>query len=250
MALIAPFSLMSRIPRTGYHLVLAHLLDDPTYLDFFRQAEGYKILDNGAAEGSLVRPRDLIAKASWVNADEVVVPDVLGNCDGTIQRARDFRVVAKEHSEFKYMGVIQGTNISECMKCLTAMTLLEYITVLALPRHLTSIHRMMRANMVEVILDMEYGARFEAVHCLGSGSWTREAVVLADLPLVRGIDSAMPVVMGMHGTNIRRSPDPYVASKHKGEFFGHLVGSESELGLIYDNCLTFLDWSAAPISEV
>lgn len=71
------------------HLLLAHLMDDPAYVRFYRRerARGaYLILDNGAHEH--LRGEDvgtLLLQSAQVEAQEVVLPDVLENASGTME---------------------------------------------------------------------------------------------------------------------------------------------------------------------
>jgi hypothetical protein len=105
---------------------------------------------------------------------------------------------------------------------------------------------MMRPNLVEFILEDELASRFDAIHCLGTGSWTREAVVLADLPKVRGIDTAMPFKFGLDYTLIGHTSEPYVPRAHDGDYFGANPDDEQVRLCIRHNVDTFLGWCAAP----
>jgi hypothetical protein len=81
-AFIAPINYLDHIPKeSDYHLILAHLLDDPKYIAFYKQkiAQGhFVILDNSAFEfgepASIVKMAELCKKYNiWPNV--VVAPD-------------------------------------------------------------------------------------------------------------------------------------------------------------------------------
>lgn len=75
------------------HLVLAHLLKNPVYAEFYRNRRrwgDYLILDNSAHE--MGRGQDilgLLKLGERLHAQEIVLPDVLFDASGTIQATSD-----------------------------------------------------------------------------------------------------------------------------------------------------------------
>jgi hypothetical protein len=192
----------------------------------------------------MVDPQGLIRGAAAIRADEVVVPDKMGDCDTTIKMARAFEKIARAHPEFKYVGVVQGRNMAEHVKCARALSFLDYIRVLALPRNMCKVHRLQRYYFAEVIPEMsDMAARWDAIHCLGASSWTREIVALTELPLIRGIDTSMPVVLGLAWLDLATTSD--YTPRPIGYFKLAAVDQSQEV-YIERNVRTYLEWAATP----
>lgn len=218
--------------------MLAPLLKkDREYAKFFRDVEGYRILDNGVAEGERMSLPDIAAIAKDYDVEEIVVPDFLSDTNRTIKAARAFERFAVSGKE--YMGVVQGNTAAELIKCATALSFLDYITVLGLPRVMSNIHRGMRATFAETLTGMY--DRQMPFHCLGSTNDPREVVTLLPLKTVRSMDTCMPISMGFEGKSVRI--DTY--EKRVKDYFKLEVPSKSKLDLISDNIRTFLDWGGA-----
>jgi hypothetical protein len=92
IALIPPIPDLHRIPQTGFHLLLTHLLEDERYLKFYQErriAGDYLILDNSAHEKGLGEGgKALLRNATLLKAQEVVLPDILFDRKGTVERTR------------------------------------------------------------------------------------------------------------------------------------------------------------------
>lgn len=245
--------------RTEYHLVLAHLCRSQTYSDFYQKVPGFKILDNGAAEGASVSNAFLMRLADELNVNEVVVPDVLSNCDATLASAAEFQhdvnVEAARAAGIKFMGVIQGTNTSEFMKCLNGFAYRHpWITTIGIPRlSIDHCGTMFRRFMAEFIAN-EFGDRFE-IHCLGANiSQPMEPLFLARAAhnweaIIRGIDTSLPVVMGLAGLDITiDKPIP-----RQENFFDLEPADRSRRAWIDHNVDKYLEWATypqAPSSQV
>src|SRR5215831_7772239 len=227
---------------TGCHLILAHLLGDRTYRDFYRQATGWKILDNGAAEGELVAPDELIRLATDIRANEIVVPDELGDSFVTIMRARQFKEIADLHPEFRYMGVVQGRNDKERRGCLTIMQHLGYMNVYALPRVMTLHDTHARIAFAASCYADNVRPSF---HCLGSGHWCEEIKALANLPMIRSADTAMPIKMGLRSQELVHDAW-YDADAHTKDYFTRTPYTH-ERRIIDSNIRTYLDWASASL---
>lgn len=232
IALIAPTSCLTLASRTGYHLVLAQLLTRKDYATFFGGQKGYRILDNGAAEGERVTMPTLAAIAKEFNFDEVVVPDEMGNASKTIKMARLFERYAEPNRQ--YMGVVQGKTVADIVKCATALSFLDYITVLGVPRHLNSIHRDLRVNFGEALHNMY--DRDLPLHFLGSGEDPREVIRLSTLDTARSHDTSVPFV-----ATYERSRMATFKYKGRPDRYFDLVFPNEEL--LHDNVRTYLDWA-------
>lgn len=219
------------------HLVLPHLLADPDYNRHYQRVEGYKILDNGIAENVKTRMPDLVRLAHRIRADEIVVPDVMGDCNKTIDLAYRFEPHAAKG--MNYMGVMQGKTMAEAAKCLTAFQLLPYINVIGVPRCLAAyIHRGIRATIAQSM--KETGIR-HPIHMLGSTREPREVVTFSSLDNVRSMDTCMPISLAYRKQNIRHGE---YKERQKG-YFALPIPDLSVRQLMEDNIRTFLDWANA-----
>lgn len=112
---IAPIELLDVIPTNWkFHLILAHLLENTAYVDFYkkRQAAGdILLLDNSAFEFGESLNADLILKLiknSGIKPDYVVAPDYPGK-SWEITTESTFKFIERCSSEpFKVMGVPQS----------------------------------------------------------------------------------------------------------------------------------------------
>lgn len=239
VAHIVPTSCLDMTVMNDYHLVLPHLLvNDMTYGEFYTTtATGHKILDNGVAEGVDFNWGGLVDMAHYIGAQEIVIPDVMGDCDRTIELARKFEKTARRNSKFDYMGVVQGKSYSEIVKCLHYFVTQDWITVLAVPRVLANtIHKDIRANFVNAF-EAEIEGNFKAVHFLGASNNIKEVILLSDT-MARGIDTSMPAVMGLEQRLI--DVDGYVP--RQSGFF-EAQPSQKQLMHIEHNLTTYVDWA-------
>jgi hypothetical protein len=240
VALIAPIELLRYSERfsSGYYMVLPQLLGDEDYFKFYARIRGHKILDNGEAEGVQVHPDKLFQAADVILADEIVVPDVMGDCYATIDRAKAFEHYARENPQYDYIGVAQGKTLNEVRKCLTFLSLQDWVSVLALPRILVNaIGNTARTYIINryhrTIMD-----GFTAVHCLGMGHHLEEVQYLADLP-VRGIDTSLPYSMTLANTTLQAGST--YQPRQKDYFDTTLV--EDGWPLLNANLTTFMEWA-------
>jgi hypothetical protein len=193
--------MLSLIQDADYHLILAHLLqDNETYRNFYMQCKGFKILDNGAAEGRLVDPELLLVLATGVDADEVVCPDVLGDFGRTIDHVTRF----KGFELFDVMVVLQCRTWTEFDDILD-MALYQGAKSVALPKIMTKYlgtsSRLMAAERVRKVSNVP-------IHALGCTSSMGEAKALARQGIIRGIDTAAPIVQALHRLPIEAAGAP------------------------------------------
>ena len=204
VAIIPPLGGVS-LAEGDYHLILPQYIDSykrSHYKLFYQETEGYKILDNGAAEGKLASNERLMEVACEIAADDIVVPDILGDAGASFRLAMDFAPIAKDYDWFNYIGVVQGRDRAEIVQSIHLLMDVEYIKILAVPRHLCQkVHKYIRYDIVEALYE-EIKDRFYSIHFLGSSAWAKEPVVLSDLPMARGIDTSFPVYMGMEGLKL------------------------------------------------
>lgn len=238
---IIPPKAHTELADGDYHLILPQLIEErkrDAYKLFYKEAKGYKILDNGAAESKLMDSNRLMEIASYLEVDEIVVPDVLGDAVESYHKAREFGEIAKDFDWFNYMGVVQGRDRAEIVQSIYMLMDLDYVTVLAIPRHLCEkVSKYIRYDIINALYD-ELEERFGAVHFLGCSSWAKEAIILRDLPIARGIDSSLPLYMGWKEKSIRH--DGYI-TRPRGYF--KAVLTEEQLRIANDNIETFRMWA-------
>lgn len=221
------------IRNDQYFMILANMCHRKAYSQFYSKVEGFKILDNGAAEGSLV-PTDQLLEWAWaLEADEVVAPDEYASSMGTIAAMRRFMPLA---IQFKVMTVLQSNSWQEFDYILKESIQLG-ASALALPRvmctNLGPNARMEAASLARRECSLP-------IHCLGSTLRIEEAKDLARQGIVRGIDSSAPVGQGIKGLTVHES---YTSRPD------HFFEKEEVTPLIEENLDQYRSWcTTAPIS--
>ncbi len=211
------------------------------YLHFYqtRTDDNFVILDNGVAEGYEFGAKYLLTLASDIAVSEIVIPDTMGDADDTLAKAQYFARYAEP--DYQYMFVLQGRDVQEVMFCLNNLdngAMFSYVTTIGIPRHLHNIDKNFRINLTEHLIKEAFNDKFE-IHFLGGSPWMREAVVLAEtvqyVENFRGIDTSMPIYMGLEGLYI--NTDPYIS--RPDDFFTRSDDHKA----VQDNIDTYLDWA-------
>ena len=125
----SPLSMLE-ISRTynDYDYALVHLFEKhPEYYRFFEDSlhKGRTVLlDNSIFE--LGKAFDTDKYIDWINKlhpTEYIIPDVLEDCDATIRQAQNWMNshILSCFASSKTIGVVQGTNYGELVKCYTAL---------------------------------------------------------------------------------------------------------------------------------
>jgi hypothetical protein len=254
VALIPPTSLLWTIGNmTRYHMIIPGALSVPGpsknfYLDFYRGVPGYKMLDNGAAEGVQVGPKELIDLAYTLKVDEIVVPDAMMDGPETIFKVGEFSWAASDHPNFKYMAVCQGKDPSEFDNTMTFLLRQEWIHTIAFPRCMQDMqgagNSYGRSAAIIHWRDKILAAGKE-IHCLGSMRDLTEVKRLSNIYGVRGIDTCAPVVMGIKQVDIARLPE--YDGRQEDYFRLQIEAGPASMnptfGTISRNCNTYLEWA-------
>lgn len=199
LALIPSLSYLDKMYETDYQLMLPHLTHIDTYASSFVEAKArgdFVILDNGEAEGIDITPAKLFEIANEFHVDEVVLPDVIGDAEGTIAKGKEaLRQLSSGNIHFggQVMVVAQGKTINECYMCIDAFRGYDGVATIGIPRHLLSIHGGARYVLTKYIHDVHRG-RFQ-VHYLGTNALNvREVMGSASgyVGPVRGVDTSAP----------------------------------------------------------
>ena len=204
LALIPPLSLVSRYggPINGTYMLLPQLFGNKEYDAFAARIAvpgAHVIMDNGAYEAEDTFTCPELFNLCWQhNVNELVIPDVLGDKEGTLGKLYHFAgstVRLRHKYKMKYMLVTQGETVAECLSCVTeALEMTNFITTVGIPKHLV---KTVNEN-ARVVLAGRIAARypFLEIHFLGSApSWPDE---IAFTKNVRSMDTSMPFVFAWH----------------------------------------------------
>lgn len=134
----SPISILQHSKKyNDYDYILVHLLEEhPRYLDFFLSSkkEGRRsLMDTSIFE--LGTAFDTEKYAKWVEKlqpTEYILPDVLENCNKTIENSWEFKKEYSDKLTGKTIGVVQGKSYEEivsCYKCLDRVVEVDKIAI-------------------------------------------------------------------------------------------------------------------------
>jgi hypothetical protein len=261
LALIPPMGLLDYGFSTKYQLMLPHMLRNEKYAEFYYNLclnhNRYVILDNGAAEQISYSGHALAIVAQQYLVDEMVVPDVLGDCDATIAKAVEFATMWRNHISssnnrpFKLGFVAQGTNVVEAVNCAISMGHISRVRplmdVLYIPRLLVSSKEPHARLHVAAQLRNHFGPDMP-IHFLGASAiWPEEILHAANFPAnIRSIDTSMPFVFAQEpylGRVDHR--ETWTRIPHRTddtEYWDH-VWTERELEVVKHNVRVLSNWA-------
>lgn len=211
---VAPVRVHQRLAEAGvlgdYHLLLAHqVLAGPTkHADFYRKLDAYIIMDNSLIELGYPMPvEDVVGAAEMVGASIIVLPDILGDRIGTLNKS------AKAMDEFnhltskgfgrrkvKALGVAQGKTFNDVFSCARDMVKELGVGMVSIPRHVTE-KIGSRIKLVQKV--SSYG---KPIHLLGFSNNIFDDMSALSVPGVTGIDSAVPIWYGLQGFSLSGEP--------------------------------------------
>jgi hypothetical protein len=204
IAIIPPVSLLETYGPAGdaYHLCLSNeVLKYPDYVNFYRSRSeqgDYVILDNSAHEqlqGQSVT--QLLLAARGINPSEIVLPDRLFFGDDTLERSAEaYGILRSEIPTANLMGVPQGRTVDEWTSCLYGLKFLGVNTI-----GISKDYEVWDGGLLGLVHTvLRCGFNPESIHLLG---WGRDLWKLTELAhLVRGVDSAKPIVYAMGGIQL------------------------------------------------
>lgn len=124
--LIPPIPHLSMSKDQEMHLLLSHLMGDQRYRDYYAAASArgdYIILDNSAHELKSGQPvKNLLTQSRDINADEIVIPDILFDGIGTSRSTeQSLNEIMKQETTWenlpRLMFVAQGKTYDELETC-------------------------------------------------------------------------------------------------------------------------------------
>lgn len=191
--------------RLSYHLVLAqYVLEGFKYGEYYRtrhDSGDFIMLDNGAAEEGTLSIEKLLEAAKMVHADEIVLPDVMGDSTATITATMNPEVLAAIPPRRRAV-VPQGNSIDEWFTCANCFVdELEFATM-CVPKHLERFEGG-RIRVLELIEKLHWNDYYN-IHLLGVwGDPYREPKHLNIVaPWARGIDTAAPLALAQNNLTL------------------------------------------------
>lgn len=187
--------------RTSYHMALGQwLVKYPMYYTHFKERARYGdfiMVDNGAAEPEDERAEweDIVKAANDVNADEIVLLDVIKDSEATIastvQSARGIHPMRR-------CVVPQGTTWDEWVYCLGEIELQlggKFHTI-GIAKHLEALE----GGRVKALKLLRGHRKVYNIHMFGVYKYPEAEIrnARAEYPFIRGIDSGAPIAYAQH----------------------------------------------------
>lgn len=257
-AIIAPTGLLERYCTTGYHLALAHMMDNEEYVDFYKKTESvmddFVILDNSVIE--LGEPVDfawLKVACDRFQPDELILADFKKQPRTTYEWAEQYgpafrklypsmQLMAVPH--WPWIGDIEGW-----MKSLRQLVTLPFVDTIGIPKFLQE-----RRTAICALIDLEMadlGSPLRRVnyHLLGTWGNPIEIVELTKYKWIRGVDSKIPVRLGQLGITLH--PHRGLLGDIRYELPAlNFDRSDDPLPIITQhNCTTYQNWAEGVLAK-
>jgi len=182
------------------------------YIRFFRQKkeDGYFVLmDNGAAENTLVDYETLCRLIKRIKPTEVVLPDILYDSKQTVKAMFEFTKMMNDNGligKVQIMGVPQGRSSLEWHSCYVRMLENPLITTIGLSKFSVPACFAVHTDSPSISVNRRYlirnlfssGLIMKPFHLLGMRSIT-EFLAYKRNPLMRSTDSAFTILAAIHG---------------------------------------------------
>lgn len=190
-------------PIGKFHMLLLHLcMSSESYRETYKNAAGYKILDNSIIElGKALKIEDLCDMAEQMAVDEIVLPDVLGDSMATYALVKEsLRYIIDRYNgaaPFKLMAVAQGKSPQEWLLCYHDLCDLP-IHVIGIPKRVNKfISRVTLCEILEGKRDLT-----KEHHLLGMPGNPKEISLVAGLDYLRSVDSCIAYITARDGIDI------------------------------------------------
>jgi hypothetical protein len=223
LAIIPPLCHAYHFGDDHYKLILPQHWNDQNHLEatmLNHRRGGFTILDNGAAEGKMVEWDELLKLARRYHVNEVVLPDVMENAEGTkVAVKRVFEDTWHPTNHFGLMGVVQGHSTDECTDLIDYYLGMQgrTLTSIGLPRNLINTIGVQEARYI-LARYIRNRDDHVAIHLLGTNpTFITELYHLGRnfrALNVRGVDTSAPFVYTLHGQwigdgHVAVRPDDY-----------------------------------------
>jgi hypothetical protein len=268
VGLIPPIAHLDQFGKGEFHLLLSHLLTDRRYVKHYqeqRRKGAYIVLDNSAHENKKGENAKILREqACDINAQEVVVPDVLFSSFGTVRAAvsaLECWYEKKDTSMLRLnptlMYVPQGTERGDWVSCMDELIMLH--------TYMSKKHNIRRDFTLGISKDYETwnggllrlidesilprrmqiaktGSKMH-VHLLG---WGRDLWKLGEIAKkhswIRSTDSAKPFVYALHNTYLEPENE-YPYPGRPADYFIAEFASRPALHRAQHNCGVFTSYA-------
>jgi hypothetical protein len=215
MVYIPPISRLNDVRHRDYQLMLPQLTSDDRYKKFFLGIiDSYTdvILDNGANEGHSISMEELAAMADLYLPSELVLPDIMGDFQGTLDKAKEYvhHFLMQTPAQTKLGFVLHGYNaddtINNYYNLRKIREVYSLIDVLYIPRRLvTRKDPRARITVAKVIASEELK---KSIHFLGASPlWLSE---IKETPrYVRSMDTSAPYVYALRHKSVEDDVQVY-----------------------------------------
>ena len=205
--------------QQNMHMFLTHMVEKyPTYAKVAQDAPGYKILDNSLIElGGAVSVERVIAAATRIGADEIILPDVFQNGPETIKAVQDalntlHKMFPKGDWPFKLMAVAQGANEEEWYDCYKYLLDTREVDVIGIPKVLAKMHPQGRPHFVNELCN----PFAKPHHLLGVWYSLSELAEYNHLEQIRSCDTVILGYMAKYGmSSVGTRPDGFTLDLEK-----------------------------------
>lgn len=167
----------------------------PSVMEVIKDRESYKLIDNGCYEfNKSMDFQELLKVAELIDADEVILPDVMFDARATIEGAFAALSTVKRKKQFNFMAVCQGASMEDYCECLQVFEQIPEVTTIGIPKKFM---RTVYDSPVECAKARNEFARYVAsrsnkqIHLLGLCDAFTELEGMGDL--VRSCDTSLAV---------------------------------------------------------
>lgn len=193
LASILPVKNFDRMFEGDYAMMLAHLADKYPKC---KNPNCYKIMDNSLIElgGAVDMPR-LVEAAIKCEADEIILPDVFNNAEGTIssvEYAAEWLYKNNLLNKFRLMAVCQGKDEDEFNTCFTVLNMMHYISCIGIPKVAETKHPEGRPHFEHLWTERQMTKQ---IHLLGVWSNLQELLMYRKPQLIRSVDTCIPALL-------------------------------------------------------
>jgi len=200
---VAPPAVLWALKRAGvlgdYHLLLAHDVAE-------RQAKYYGlftpddiiIMDNSVIElGHPVSASVMLEALKVVKSKYVVLPDVIGDMERTLESTMGCYGEWQLAGMSNFMAVPQGATYEEWKRCAFKMAQLPDVAIWGVPRRVCQ-----ALGSREEAVQILNGISNRPIHLLGFSDNLEDDIKCAKMQNVLGIDSTVPIRLGLLGIEI------------------------------------------------
>lgn len=223
-ATIVPEAFLELTDGESFYMALAHLIKkESKYTKFFKrqsEAGAWLLMDNGAAEDAqLPSMYDILKRAEYVGATEVVLPDALMDKDLTLERTAKAINWLKTNNlidAYKWMAVPQGRDLGSWKYCLINLLEMDkYAKVfnsIGISKFLSlNLEPMARVGALEIVMDLlvRYERTDIDIHLLGCAYDPAEIMyIIQKFPgRIRSCDSAIAYAYAKKNLEMKSSND-------------------------------------------